>query len=292
MKLDLEALITKVRILFALVRVRNVLISLIGVFVGAVLYDPDIAIQPILMAAASAGFILAGGNILNDYFDIATDKTNKPWRPLPSGHISMSDTLMLAIVFFLLGLGLSKAVNEYCLIVAIVNTGILILYARYSKRLLLVSNLSISYLVASVFLYGALATLKPGDPVGSAGILLMVVTACSFFMTLAREIMKDIEDIEGDAKVYASSLPIKLGEKRSAIIATIFGIAAVLISLTPIFVHPPGFNTLYYGIFISLADLIFISAFTMHPALAQRMMVGGMTLSLIAFMVGRLIPPI
>jgi geranylgeranylglycerol-phosphate geranylgeranyltransferase len=287
--LKLQDLAHKIRVLLTLMRIRNALIAFVGVTVGAALYTPDIPVNQVLLAGLSAACVLSGGNIINDYFDIEADKTNKPWRPVPSGHISMSDTLMLAIVFFMAGVGISHAINKYCLAVAILNTVILILYARYSKRLLLVSNLSISYLVASVFVYGALSTVGYSQTVAGGRQLLAVVVACSFLMTLAREIVKDIEDIEGDSRVYATSIPIKIGEKKSSLLAASIGVLAVAASLTPIFQHAVGFNTLAYTIFIIIADLIFLVSFTMHPALAQRTMVAGMALSLIAFLSGSLV---
>ncbi|MFH1403137.1 MAG: UbiA family prenyltransferase [Candidatus Altiarchaeota archaeon] len=287
--MDLKRTYNRFTTLLELMRIRNALIALLGVFVGAIIYAPDTPLGPVLIAGFSASLILSGGNMLNDYFDIESDKTNKPWRPIPSGRITKSDALMLGIAFFMIGIGISKAVNKYCLMIALVNTIILVVYARYSKSMLLVSNISISYLVASVFIYGALSTIVGGVFSVYSNFFLTVVVACSFLMTWAREIIKDIEDIEGDNKVYARSLPIVFGEKKSKVFATAMGVIAVLISLTPIFPQMPDFNTLPYLVVISLADLMFIASFTMHPALAQRTMVGGMTLSLIAFLSAKLI---
>jgi len=278
-----------IKTIFALLRIRNALISFLGVYVGAILFISPIPVHNVILAGLSAALILGGGNTLNDYFDVDTDKTNKPWRPIPSGKISMSDAFMLAIVFFMIGIGIANRINKSCMVLAILNTILLIVYAKYSKRLLLLSNVTISYLVASVFIYGAFSTINNEQLASGNLLLISILVCCSFLMTFSREIIKDIEDIEGDTKIYAKSLPIVIGVKKSNLVAVTIGISAVLLSVVPIFYHTPMFNTLFYAVFIFLADLLFIVSFTMHPALAQRSMIAGMTLSLLAFLTGGLI---
>ncbi len=65
--------------------------------------------------------------------------------------------MMLSLALFAIGLGMSKFVNIYCFIIALSNVIVLIVYGKYSKKMYLLSNLIVSYLVASIFVYGALA---------------------------------------------------------------------------------------------------------------------------------------
>ncbi len=253
-----------------LLRARNGLITFFGTFVGAsfmYMTGSGVPIAPVFTAGFAAFLIAGAGNALNDYFDYEIDKVNKPNRPLPSGRISKSDTFMLSTALFLLGLGFSKHVNQYCLILAIINATILIIYARYSKKLLFISNLCISYLVASIFLFGVSATLQ-----GELNLeqldqikLVAVITACSFLITLSREIIKDIEDIKGDEEQYSLTLPIKIGVKRSRNIATFFTALAIFASISPLLMGIPTFNIYVYGILIVIADLIFLTTTFLNP---------------------------
>ena len=275
-----------------LIRIRNVSIVFIGVLVGALLVTGEGEPLPVrvFVAALTAAIITGGGNALNDYFDLMIDKMNKPDRPIPSGRIQKSDALMLSVGLLLVGLGLSKTINEYCLVLAALNVVILVVYAAYSKKMLFIANLGVSYLVASVFIFGALATVDAGGRASFTQInIALILTACAFFMTLAREIIKDIEDIEGDQKMYSKTLPIVLGVRKAKIMAGIFAGLAIILSIIPLKAGYPNLNLRVYGTLITVSDLTFISALTMFASLAQRMMIIGMGLSLLGFLLGRIL---
>jgi geranylgeranylglycerol-phosphate geranylgeranyltransferase len=272
-----------------LMRVRNAVISFLGVFVGAVVFSlgwPQ-NIWNVLAAAASAAFILGGGNILNDYFDLEIDRVNQPKRPLPSGRITKSDAFMVALALFLAGLGFAKSINNYCLSIAAFNTFLLIIYARYSKKLLFVANICISYLVASVFIYGAATVYSPMQGLNPDGVKLgAILLACSFLLNLSRELVKDIEDMEGDQKSYSLTVPLRYGAETAKIIAIASSLAAVVISLAPLASDTRGFNELIYGLFIGITDLTILASYTTSPTLNQRILVLGMSMALIAFLLG------
>ncbi|RLI93588.1 MAG: hypothetical protein DRO94_04865 [Candidatus Altiarchaeales archaeon] len=281
--------------LLELVRIRNALIVFFGVIVSATFIltcdlTDNAEVGNVIIAGIAASLITGAGNAINDYFDSEVDKINKPKKPIPSGRIAKPDVGMISIVLFLIGIGLSKSINDYCLIIAILNSMILILYAKYSKKALLISNLTISYLVASVFLFGVLATVdNPGEiMIGDDLRIVMIMSACAFLMTFSREIIKDIEDIEGDKREYAITLPIRIGIENAKKSAIILAIGAILLSFLPFFIHLRSFNLLSYGILIVLADIIFLISLTMHPSLGQRIMVFCMVLALIAFFLGNL----
>jgi geranylgeranylglycerol-phosphate geranylgeranyltransferase len=272
-----------------LIRIRNALISFIGAYVAALIFsmgNPLDALK-VFSASVSAAFILGGGNALNDYFDVEIDKINKPKRPIPSGRISKSDTFMLSLAFFLIGIGISKSINDICLYIASINTVLLLIYARYSKRLLVASNLIISYLVASVFIYGAAASVTPGIEINEYGLqITLILTLCAFFINLSREILKDIEDVEGDSITYSLTIPIKYGPDIANKIALTSAAVAVAVSLVPIISAAPGFNQQVYGAAIIITDIILLSAFMTPPSVGQKILITGMILALISFSAG------
>lgn len=285
-------LLENIKLFFELIRLRNCLIGFFGVFVTAILINPENLFQEsIILAALTVFFLMGAGNMINDYFDSEIDKINKPFRPIPSGRIENENVLMLSIVFFFLGIIIAKNINFYCFLISIINSLLLVFYAKYSKKLLLVSNLGISYLVASIFIFGAFSV---AGTINKEQIkILTILTASAFLMTFSREIIKDIEDMEGDKKEYSITLPIKFGVRKAKNLAIFFAIIAILFSAFPFFILSQQswfFNLQIYGFFIAIADLLFLISLTMHPSLSQRLMVFGMLLALIGFFLGRISP--
>ncbi|MBN2014132.1 MAG: UbiA family prenyltransferase [Candidatus Altiarchaeota archaeon] len=295
--MDFKKTKENVMLFWELLRMRNGLIAFFGVLVGAsFIYTEGTPIHwaSVFIAGFSAFLITGAGNALNDYCDSEIDRINKPNRPIPSGRISRSDTLMLSTVLFLLGLGFSKSINDLCLMIAFLNSIILVVYGIYSKKMLLVSNLGISFLVSSLFVFGVAATVQEGENIlqkfGVEGIsLITIITACAFLITMAREVIKDIEDIKGDKEKYAVTLPISIGETRTKKIASAFTLIAILLSLLPFIIRVGAFNLYVYGFILLIADLIFIISLTMHPSLSQRMMVLGMGFALSAFFLANIL---
>ncbi len=119
------------------------------------------------------------------------------------------------------------------------------------KKKVFVGNLSVSYLTGSTFLFGGAAY----------GLIGIEATSVLFFLsmlaTLAREIVKAIEDMEGDRKDGAVTLPIRIGERPSAYIASAVGLIAVLLSPLP---YITGLFKDSYLLVVGIADIIFLYA--------------------------------
>lgn len=284
---------SKLVLFLDLIRVRNCSMTFVAVLLGASFIDfGQVFTIKVLMAGFAAFIITGAGNIINDYFDYEIDKINRPKRALPSNKISKSDAMMLSMALFAIGLGISKYVNFYCFAIAFSNVVVLLIYGKYSKKMYLLSNLIVSYLVASIFVYGAFANLGSEEFLESSKFqMVALLSTCAFFATLSREIMKDIEDIEGDRKRYSVTLPIRLGVPRALEISKTFLLIAIALSLAPFYpgFAPERFNLFFYGVFILIADAMFLSSLRMHPSLSQRTMIAGMAMSIVAFFSGELL---
>lgn len=175
-------------------------------------------------------FLATGaGNMLNDYYDVDIDRVNKPNRPLPSGRINVKTAVYLTIVCFSAAVLIAFMINPASGVIGFVNVFILIWYAKALKRTVLLGNLSIAYLTGSTFLFGA-------SFFGVDGVVVMLPLALlAFLATAAREIVKDIEDVKGDAEDGAVTFPIKYGERAAAYLASAFGFLAVILSPLPYF---------------------------------------------------------
>ena len=170
--------------------------------------------------------ITAAGNVINDYFDADIDRINCPSRPIPSGMVSHMAARGFAVMLFLAGIAVALFTPPLCLAIAVANSVILVLYAARLKSLPVVGNAAVAYLAASIFLFG-------GAFAGPDALMLMIPLAViTFLATMVREILKDAEDVEGDAAGGADTLPIRIGIRTTARIAAgiamIAGVASVI----------------------------------------------------------------
>ncbi|MHC1755363.1 MAG: geranylgeranylglycerol-phosphate geranylgeranyltransferase [Methanosarcina sp.] len=230
-----------------------------------------------------AVFLVSGaGNAINDYFDIRIDSINRPERPIPSGRVKSKEALYFSCLLFALGTLLAFSINSVCGSIALFNSLLLILYAKTLKGTPLLGNLSIGYLTGSVFLFGA-------SVFGLGGIeALSVLFLLAALAITAREIVKDIEDMEGDRMEGADTLPLRIGAKKAGYLAVLIGFLAVLLSPLPYFLSILGLRYLYI---VFLADLGFIAAIHQllvqnNPTKSSKMFKIAMFFALIAFIAG------
>ncbi|AKB75774.1 (S)-2,3-di-O-geranylgeranylglyceryl phosphate synthase [Methanosarcina lacustris Z-7289] len=228
-------------------------------------------------------FLVSGaGNAINDYFDIRIDSINRPERPIPSGRVQAKEALYFSYFLFALGTLLAFSINYVCGLIALFNSLLLVLYAKTLKGTPLLGNLSIGYLTGSVFLFGA-------SIFGFGGIkVLSVLFLLAALAITAREIVKDIEDMEGDRREGADTLPIRIGAKKAGNLAVLIGLLAVLLSPLPYFMSILGLSYLYL---VFLADLGFFAAILQlllrnNPTKSSKMLKIAMFFALIAFIAG------
>ena len=166
-----------------------------------------------LLLFAVVTLITAAGNVINDYFDVEIDRVNRPDRPIPSGQVSLPAARAYAITLFLAGILVCLFTNDLCIAIAVFNSLLLIAYAARLKRTPLFGNITVSYLAASMFLFG-------GALEGLPGLLHVIPFAVmTFFAMLARELVKDGEDVEGDRASGAVTIPIRYGMKATMLLA-------------------------------------------------------------------------
>ncbi len=170
--------------------------------------------------------IAAAGNVINDIYDIETDRINKPHRVIVGKSVSKNTAFSLFIVLNVIGVGtgfyLSHAVGKPAFFsVFIMVSMLLYVYAVYLKRTLLIGNIIISFLVAmSLIIVGVFELLPVLTPENRTTQILFFKIICdyalfAFSINLLREITKDIEDIDGDYNQGMNTLPIAIGRTRS-----------------------------------------------------------------------------
>ena len=180
-----------------------------------------------LLLFAVVTLITAAGNVINDYYDVEIDRVNRPDRPIPSGQVTLPAARAYAITLFLAGVLVCFLTNVLCIAIAVVNSLLLVAYAARLKRTPLLGNIAVSYLAASMFLFGGALGGLPGL------FLVLPFAAMTFFAMLARELVKDAEDIEGDRASGAVTLPIRQGIPFTMYLALFCAVLGVAASLVP-----------------------------------------------------------
>ncbi|MGZ4901928.1 MAG: geranylgeranylglycerol-phosphate geranylgeranyltransferase [Halobacteriota archaeon] len=255
--------------------------SLIGLFVSRAVLTYALLI-PAFLAFAAVLLVTGGGNVINDYFDVNIDRINKPTRPLPAGLITQSEARVYASILLLLGTVLALFINPICLVIAALNSMLLIFYSWRLKRSALIGNLLVGYITGSVFLFGGATVYALYIP--------SVLFVSAMFAITSREIIKDIEDVAGDRRMGAKTLPIRFGSPFARKVAVLFMLIAVGVSPIPYIVSAFGFT--YLGIVV-VADIVLLAAaaFSWTSATrSARYMKYGMALVLVAYVLGRITP--
>ena len=199
--------------------------------------------------------IAAGGYVINDYFDVKIDRINRPDDLVVTRVISRDAAMRLFQVLTAVGIVAGLAVAWWArswnmLFIYVVIPGLLWFYSSSYKRMLLVGNLIVAFISALVplliamvnadhlrFLYHESLAYTP--IVGQLYVWLGGFALFCMLLTLSREVVKDMEDVEGDRELECRTMPIVWGEKVSKIVVTIVLLATIaLIAYLAWFVLP------------------------------------------------------
>jgi len=272
-----------------ILRPGNALMGAIAIILIAII-DKSFNV-PLILAILAVFFETAAGNVINDYFDYNIDLINKPERPIPSGRISVTGGRNYGYLLFILGticgFLISYLTNNWIpFIIVLIADVILYLYAYKLKSTPLIGNLTVGFMTGFGFVFGGFTLNTPEIILTS-----IYLGFFAFVMTTARELVKDIEDMEGDEAEGAKTFPILYGEKITAILALILVIIDCALCPILYFNHIFGF---YYLIVIAIAVLLFIYSAILIIKNQDRTTAGkvskylkiGMLIAFVAFIFG------
>jgi len=211
----------KIIYFFKLLRPLNGIIGGLAVLVGGLLTDETI--EPnIFLACIVCFLIISAGNAMNDLVDFEIDKINRPTRSIPSGKLTKKEVIIGSAVLFIIGDMASILLGIQILIITCLASLLIIIYNFNLKRKGISGNLLVAFLSGFPFVYGGIVIGKP--------IFTVIPFLFAFLLHLAREILKDIEDMTGDKIANSLSFPIKYGSKKAIRLA--IGILSSLILVT------------------------------------------------------------
>jgi 4-hydroxybenzoate polyprenyltransferase len=219
--------------------------------------------------ALSTICIAIAGYIINDINDVEADRINKPKRLYVGSKISRTRSYNLFIVFnsigLLAGMYLSYHVGHTSYFIIYVLTSLLLYqYAKYLKKKLLIGNLLVAFAVfLSIVLPLVFDLLPVTNPLNESRQVVVfkligVLALFGFFITVIREFVKDLEDVQGDKKIGARSLPIVIGiqKTKGVVLACTLLLSSAIAFFAVMLVSFDRIATVYLSIFV-LAPLLY-----------------------------------
>ncbi len=205
----------------------------------AVYYLTDFQYTLLILATL---LIAAAGYVINDIMDQETDNDNKPNRVVIGKGISEAMGYNIYFALNVIGVGIGSYLSNVIekpkfILIFIIIVSLLYLYATSFKKMLLIGNLIVAFLLALSILIVGIFDILPLTSFVDESILkdyfslLLVYALFAFVINFIREIVKDMEDVNGDYNQGMSTLPIVLGVSRTAKVAFGLGIIVTLFLL-------------------------------------------------------------
>lgn len=165
----------------------------------------------LFLLSTSTILIAAAGYIINDYYDVKIDYINKPERVIVGRVIKRRIVMIAHTVFNFMGIAIGFYLMPRLGLVNFLSAFWLWLYSNQLKRLPFIGNLSVAFLTALSICVVAIYYRQNE-------LLVYTYAIFAFAITLVREIIKDMEDVKGDATFGCKTLPILLGTRHTKVL--------------------------------------------------------------------------
>lgn len=182
--------------------------------------------------------IAAGGNVINDYFDVKADRVNKPEKLIVGRLINKRQAILfhwlLNGIAFFIGIGLSIYFKSASIaFIHLISINLLWFYSLYFKRKVFIGNFVVALLtgmipILVIIYFEVLNNFgKPFSPFQEntwSHMLnynfIYVLALMAFIQNFAREVVKDMEDVDGDKLIHAKTIPMVLGFTRTKLLVS------------------------------------------------------------------------
>ena len=260
-----------------LIRYKNLLMVFLSMFLTKYFLIESFISTPLLsdidfiILTTSILLITMGGYLINDIYDIESDKINKPDKVYISTIISIKSGLFLYFLTSITGLilGFYLSINKNLNHLSgffIVTVILLFIYTKILKKLPLIGNIIVALLVSlPIFLVyefdHSMISIKDIFNNLFLSIIIFFYLLFAFLTTLIREIIKDLQDIKGDNKFKLKTLPIMIGNKRTINFVVFL---SFLLQLLLLLVLIDSFKNDYYLILIFSITLSLLVAYLIY----------------------------
>ncbi|MFD2033626.1 geranylgeranylglycerol-phosphate geranylgeranyltransferase [Belliella marina] len=208
-----------------------------------------------LMVLATV-ILTAGGYVINDYYDVKIDYINKPNEVVIGKGMRRRVAIFYHTLLNFTGIGIAWIVSPRIGVIFFIAAFLLWLYSNLLKRLPFVGNFVVALLTGT-------AIWMVGYYYQKSELLVLTYAIFAFFINLIREIIKDIEDRQGDRKHGCRTLPIVIGFRNTK--RVIFAIAIVFVCAILVVTFKINNSSLFYY-FGGLSFLFFLFMYKIYVA--------------------------
>lgn len=232
--------------MFSVVRGYNILIVIIAQYLTSIyilaydwsLRDVIFDLNLFFLVLASAATI-AGGYIINSFYDIEKDRINRPMKSMLDGVVSQNTKLSLYFILNFMAAFMASYVSFRAVVFFSLYIFGIWFYSHKLKKLPLIGNLTSAILTITPF-FAIFLYYKNFE-------LVIFVHAIFLFLIIAmRELTKDLENIKGDLTLDYKTIPVVYGVRASKVMLTILGVLTLVPGIILINYFPIGKMTYFF----------------------------------------------
>lgn len=273
------------RAFFKLIRIQNIFIIALTMYLlrwfviipllNNLYFEPQLSEFRFFILVLATVNIAAAGYVINDYFDRKADLINRPGTVILGRILSLRAGMFWHTVLNFFGIGLGvllayKLGNIRLSVIFVAVSGLLWFYSTTYKRQVLIGNLLVALMVASVPLTILLFELplilekyqyyidSVPDDVGLMVAWILGYSLFAFLLTLVREIIKDLEDFEGDAAFGRNTIPIAWGPVIAKQIIYFILLGSLFFLCVALYKYRWSTLTIIYGLILIVIPLLIV----------------------------------
>ena len=232
---------------FRIIRINNIIIGVLCCIISLIKINAN-NYSASLLSILIIILLMIFSNIINDIFDIKTDKINHPHRTLVIHPEWKPIFMIIALIAASVAILLSVYLNFNTFLIIVISIPMLFLYTPLFKKIPLIGNILVAFYLSLVFLFIEIALTN--------NVKIMIVPAIiAFSISLIREIIKDVEDLKGDKQSGIRTFAVCMGERQ-----TIY-FSCALIALFCMFCTYVVFYSQHFYSMIAMFLLVFMPLF-------------------------------
>lgn len=209
---------------------NGLMVAVMALVSYAIASDWHMEQTPAYILGLACFLMVSGQAMFNDWVDIEVDRRGKPNRPLPAGRVSHPAVLTMSLLLTGLSVWLMKQISWQAVTFFAAVGCLLMIYSVWAKyQVGILANLLCACLVASVSFTGCL--------IAGNWNRMWTIALAPFFATLAREVVKDIEDLYGDFGLKQRTVPMLLTPAQTMWVVDLLVIAQLITSYAPTMIH-------------------------------------------------------
>lgn len=254
-----KRLLLKMFSLFSVVRGYNILVLILAQYLtSAFILAPELPLRDIFFddnlffLILSSATVIASGYIINNFYDSEKDLINRPKKTMLDRFVSQRTKLSVYFILNLLAIIFASYVSFKAVVFFSIYIFAIWLYSHRLKRILFLGNLVASILTLTPF-FVIFIYYKNFETV------IFIHATFLYLMIVMRELVKDLENMQGDLIQNYHTIPIVYGEKLSKFFLSVLSILAVIPTMLLITRYDTGYMNYYF--YISLILLIFFVLF-------------------------------